>query len=415
MAALQPATAQLRSLNDPYAHTYILEDAYLTGIAGGLFNSLALLSDGTVRDWGGNFTGQLGDGTTTGPEICVSYCSTTPVKVSALSGVTAISGGLGESSLALLSNGTVVGWGRDNDGQLGDETQGSNNNSDVPVAAVGLSGVVGISGGSFHSLFYGLPIPGVTGVHPAIGSPGGSTQVTITGLNFTGATAVKFGSTAATSFTVNSATSITAMSPGGAAGTVDVTVTTPEGTSSTGPADRFTYVVPTVTKLKGKKSGPVTGGTTVTIIGTNFVEVSAVKFGSTAASSFTVNSATSITAVSPAEVAGMVDVTVTIPGATSGISSADRFKFRPVVTAVSPSTGSTAGGTSVTISGAGFALGTTATKFKFGATVSKSVNCTSSTECIVVAPAHAAGKVDVTAGVNKMTSAKAVADQFTYS
>jgi hypothetical protein len=64
--------------------------------------------------------------------------------------------------------------------------------------------------------------------------------VTITGTNFTGATAVKFGSTNATSFTVNSASSITAVSPAGT-GTVDVTVTTPEGTSATSPSDRFSY------------------------------------------------------------------------------------------------------------------------------------------------------------------------------
>ena len=50
-----------------------------------------------------------------------------------------------------------------------------------------------------------------------------------------------FGTTAATTFTVNSATSITATAPAGAAGTVDVTVTGPGGTSTTGAADHFTY------------------------------------------------------------------------------------------------------------------------------------------------------------------------------
>jgi hypothetical protein len=64
--------------------------------------------------------------------------------------------------------------------------------------------------------------------------------VTITGTGFTDATAAKFGSTTAKSFTVNSATSITAVSPKGR-GTVDVTVTTPAGTSPTGAADQFTY------------------------------------------------------------------------------------------------------------------------------------------------------------------------------
>jgi hypothetical protein len=64
--------------------------------------------------------------------------------------------------------------------------------------------------------------------------------VTITGTGFTGATAVKFGSTNATSFIVNSETSITPVSPKGK-GTVDVTVTTPAGTSPTTRADQFTF------------------------------------------------------------------------------------------------------------------------------------------------------------------------------
>lgn len=65
--------------------------------------------------------------------------------------------------------------------------------------------------------------------------------MTITGCGFTGATAVNFGATAATAFTVNTDASISATSPAHAAGTVDVTVTTPSGTSATAPADQFTY------------------------------------------------------------------------------------------------------------------------------------------------------------------------------
>jgi hypothetical protein len=86
-----------------------------------------------------------------------------------------------------------------------------------------------------------VPPPTVTAVSPSSGPAGGGTSVTITGANFTGATGVKFGSTAATGVTVNSATKITATSPAGS-GTVDVTVTTPGGTSPTGSADRFAYV-----------------------------------------------------------------------------------------------------------------------------------------------------------------------------
>jgi hypothetical protein len=82
--------------------------------------------------------------------------------------------------------------------------------------------------------------PAVTRVDPNHGSPSGRTTVSITGTGFTGATAVQFGSTSAKSFTVNSASSITAVSPKGKR-TVDVTVTTPAGTSPTSAADQFTY------------------------------------------------------------------------------------------------------------------------------------------------------------------------------
>jgi hypothetical protein len=159
----------------------------------------------------------------------------------------------------------------------------------------------------------------------------------------------------------------------------------------------------------------VAGGTSVSITGTNLTGATAVKFGSTAATRFTVNSATLLTAVSPAETAGTVDVTVTTPGGTSAVATADRFKFAPTITGLGPNSGSEAGGTSVTVSGTGFALGEGATIVQFGSTKAMSVNCTSTTTCTVVSPAHEAGAVDVKATVNKVSSAKVTADRFTFS
>jgi hypothetical protein len=176
---------------------------------------------------------------------------------------------------------------------------------------------------------------------------------------------------------------------------------------------RLAGVPPTLTKL-APKTGSAAGGSSVTITGTGFTGATAVKFGSSNASSFIVTSGTKITAVSPPEVPGTVDVTVTTPAGTSAISSADHFKFVPAVTGLSPNAGSKSGGTSVTVSGAGFALGT-GTTFKFGTAKATLVNCTSTTECTVASPAHAVGTVDVKATVNKLSSAKkAPADQFTY-
>ena len=137
-----------------------------TGMIAGLAMVLAAPAQGapyTATAWGLNTSGQLGDGTTTGPEKCApeeTPCGTTPVGVSGLSGVTAVSGGA-THSLALLSSGTVMAWGNNGNGQLGNGTTAS---SDVPVAvcagapqtscATGpyLSGVVAVSGGFSHSL-----------------------------------------------------------------------------------------------------------------------------------------------------------------------------------------------------------------------------------------------------------------------
>ena len=81
---------------------------------------------------------------------------------------------------------------------------------------------------------------------------------------------------------------------------------------------------------------------------------------------------------------------------------------------MTPSSGPTAGGTSVTVTGTGFALGS-ATTFKFGRTKAASVSCASSTSCTVVSPAHEAGTVDVIATVSKAKSPTSAGDRFTYS
>ena len=88
---------------------------------------------------------------------------------------------------------------------------------------------------------YDLGTPVVTHVAPAKGVPAGGTTVKITGSGFTEASAVHFGPNAATSVTVTSSRSVTAVSPAGSLGTVDITVTSPSGTSPVPPADHFTY------------------------------------------------------------------------------------------------------------------------------------------------------------------------------
>jgi hypothetical protein len=177
--------------------------------------------------------------------------------------------------------------------------------------------------------FTAAAVPTIISSTPATGPTTGGTTVTITGTNFTGATAVTFGAAgAAKSFTVVSPTQITAVTAAASAGEHYVTVTTPGGTSADKANVVFTYVgAPTIT-TSTPASVPTTGGTTVTITGTNFTGATAVTFGAAgAAKSFTVVSSTKITAVTAAASAGEHYVTVTTPSGTSADKASVVFTY----------------------------------------------------------------------------------------
>jgi len=258
-----------------------------------------------------------------------------------------------------------------------------------------------------------VPAARVTAVSSTSGPATGGTTLTITGTGFTGATGVRFGGTAAASFTVNSSTSITATSPAAGAGTVDVTVTNAGGASAPSASDQFTFVAaPSVSGLS-PTSGPLYGGTPVTITGAHFTGATAVSFGGTAVG-FQVDSDTSITAYSPAgESAESVDVVVTSIGGRSARSAAARFTYvapsPPTVTSVSPNLGPQAGGTWVTIAGANLS---SATEVDFGG-ISTYFSVDSDTSITALSPAGA-GTVDVTVASLGGTSATSAGDQFTF-
>jgi hypothetical protein len=283
----------------------------------------------------------------------------------------------------------------------------------TPAGTAGTASVVVTTpGGSntANTLFTYVAPPTVSGVSPSSGPTAGGTPVTITGTNFTGATTVTFGTTAATSFTVNSATQITATSPARSAGTVDVTVTTPGGSSATGIADQFTYVAPPTVSGVSPSSGPLAGGTSVTITGTNFTGATGVTIGGAAATSVVVVSGTTITAVTPAGTAGTASVTVTTPGGSNTANTLFTYVAPPTVSGVSPSSGPLAGGTSVTITGTNF---TGATGVKFGTTPATNVMVVNSTTITATSTAGV-GTVNVTVTTAGGTSATSTADQFTY-
>lgn len=243
--------------------------------------------------------------------------------------------------------------------------------------------------------------PAITDLSPSSGPTAGGDTVVITGTNFTDATAVSFGAAPAAAFTVDSSTQITATSPIGVAGIVDVTVVGPDGTSAASASSKFTFVppgAPTVTGLT-PTTGTTEGGTVVTITGTNLAETTSVKFGAINAASFSVLSDTSVSTVAPVGVDGIVDVTVVNPGGTSATGSASKFTYveppaLPTVTSLLPKVGTTAGGTIVTITGTSL---DEATAVSFGGTPAASFTIFSATTIFATTPPGVAGDVDVTA------------------
>ena len=173
-----------------------------------------------------------------------------------------------------------------------------------------------------------LANPIVSSVSVARGPVSGGTTVVITGKYFTGATAVQFGGNYA-SFNVDNDTQITAVSPAVSySSTYHISVKTAAGSSSPVYADQFTYYYtqPVVSSVN-PTSGSVYGGTAVTITGSGLSQTQTVTFGGSYAS-FTVNSDTSITAVTPYfGTANTIDVLVSTPGGVSAETTADQFTF----------------------------------------------------------------------------------------
>jgi len=145
--------------------------------------------------------------------------------------------------------------------------------------------------------------PVINSFTPTTASDGGN--VTISGVNFTGATSVSFGGTPAKSFSVASGTQINAVVGAGKSG--PVTVTTPLGSAS---KNGFEHPGPAISYVSPLYAGPLSG-VPITIYGTNFTGATSVSFGGVAATSFTVTSPTIITASPPAGASG--DVLVLTP------------------------------------------------------------------------------------------------------
>lgn len=175
---------------------------------------------------------------------------------------------------------------------------------------------------------------------------------------------------------------------------------------------------PTVTAVQ-PSGGPADGGTTVDIMGTGLAGVTAVHFGSVAATQIEPLSAFAVAAVAPAGT-GTSDVTVTTAGGTSATVASDAYSYAPaaatsgapVVTSIAPNSGPLAGGTVVTITGSGLSG---ASEVDFGGTASPEVSVVSANKVQAVAPStEFPGRVDITVSNEAGSSATSVADLYTY-
>jgi uncharacterized protein (DUF779 family) len=273
---------------------------------------------------------------------------------------------------------------------------------------------------------YVTPTPTLTNLNPSSGSTAGGNNVTLTGTFFTGATDVNWGALdistvcgSGTCFTVDSDTQIIVDSiPNHGAGGVSVTVTTPGGTTS---SKTYTYVTPppTLTNLN-LPSGSTAGGNDVVLTGTFFTGATDVHVGShdlttcPGAPCFTFNGDTQITATMPPNAAGGVNVHVVTPGGTTNDLTYTYVTPPPTLTNLDQSSGSTAGGNGVALTGTNF---TGATDVHVG--VSDLAPCgsgscftiNSDTQITVTMPANTPGIVNVNVTTPGGTTASL---QYTY-
>lgn len=246
--------------------------------------------------------------------------------------------------------------------------------------------------------------PALIALTPDEGPTAGGTLVTITGTDLGDASEVTIDGDSVP-FTQVSDTEITFVTPPHPAGPVDVTVTTPGGVSNALP---FTFVPAPALTVLAHDEGPETGGTTVTITGTDLGGATSVTIDGVSVP-FTQVSPTEITFVTPPLAAGPVNVVVTTPGGTSGPLT---FTYTPVTTidGITPPSGPEAGGTEVTSSGHCF---TGATQVFFGKVPARSFEVVDDSTIVAVAPAGT-GVVDVTVIGSDVCGDATLPDAFTY-
>lgn len=192
------------------------------------------------------------------------------------------------------------------------------------------------------------------------------------------------------------------------------------GNNGTGGSVVYTFkciTIPKITSLN-PATGSTSGGTSVTISGSDFLSGATVAIGGVPATNVARNSSTSLSFTTPAHAEGVVSVAVTNPGG-SAATKANAFTYvveaprATTITSLSETMGPVAGGTSVTATGTGFVAGSTSITIGGMVIDAANVNVASATSLSFVTPARAAGNVAVTATVPEGSS-DPVAGGFTY-
>lgn len=243
------------------------------------------------------------------------------------------------------------------------------------------------------------PAPQITGISPSGGPIYGGTLVTITGSGFTGATNVQFGEKNGTALDVINDSRLTIITPANPAGTVDVSVYSAAGARSTWMASAvYMYEEVARPRVSGvsPSSGPVTGDTVVTITGSGFNGAENVRFGEKYARDMNVINDGQLTVRTPASSPGSVPITVkNTVGSGSSQGSAAMFLYEfpfPELTGISPSSGSTLGGTVVSITGSGLSG---ATVVQFGGVHGTGLTVIDDRWLTVISPPNPPGTVGI--------------------
>ena len=198
--------------------------------------------------------------------------------------------------------------------------------ANCPADIDGDGAVTGIDLGQLLAGWGPCP-PFIASVAPGQGTIVGGTPITISGAYFTGATSVTIGGALATNMIVVSSTTITAVTPAHAAGSVSITITTPSRTSTL--KNAFSYASSSILSIV-PNIGVVGGGALITISGNYLGGATSVTIGGAPATNLIVISPTTITAVTPTGTLGPADVVVTTPAGT--LTSLNGFTYVNIIT-----------------------------------------------------------------------------------